>query len=67
MARKFVEQGYVEYDAPYKLREAVTFYERGNRKKLSVWRKVRKEMRTRYAKKKLVDGRYWEPLWLNRG
>ena len=67
LARKFVEQGYVEYDAPYKLREAVTFYERGNRKKLSVWRKVRKEMRTRYAKKKLVDGGYWEPLWLNRG
>lgn len=67
LARKFVEQGYVEYDAPFKLREAVTFYERGNRKKLSVWRKVRKEMRTRYAKKKLVDGGYWMPLNLDRG
>ena len=67
LARKFVEDGYVEYDAPFKLREAVTFYERGNRKKLSVWRKVRKEMRTRYAKKKLVDGKFWEPLCLQRG
>lgn len=67
LARKFVEEGYVEYNAPFKLREAVTFYERGNTKRLSVWRKVRKEMRTRYAKKNLVDGYRWMPLDLKRG
>lgn len=67
LAKQFVEEGYAEYDAPFKLREAVTFYERGNTKKLSVWRRVRKEMRTRYAKKKLVDGSRWEPMILNRG
>ena len=67
LAKQFVEQGYAEYDAPYKLREAITFYERGNTKKLSVWRKVRKEMRTKYAKKKLVDGSLWMPLTLKRG
>ena len=67
LAKKFVEEGYVEYNAPFKLREAVTFYERGNTKKLSVWRKVRKEMRTRYAKKNLVDGGRWMPLDLKRG
>jgi hypothetical protein len=65
LARKFVQEGYVEYAAPFKLREAVTFYERGNRKRLSVWRKVRKEMRTRYCKKKLVDGGRWMPLILS--
>jgi len=67
LAKKFVEEGYVEYNAPFKLREAVTFYERGNIKRLSVWRKVRKEMRTRYAKKNLVDGGRWMPLDLKRG
>lgn len=67
LAKQFVEEGYAEYDAPFKLREAVTFYERGNTKKLSVWRRVRKEMRTRYAKKKLVDGSRWEPMIINRG
>lgn len=67
LAKQFVEEGYAEYDAPFKLREAVTFYERGNTKKLSVWRRVRKEMRTRYAKKKVVDGSRWEPMILNRG
>jgi hypothetical protein len=67
LARKFVEEGYVEYAAPYKLREAVTFYERGNTKKLSVWRNVRKEMRSRYSKKILVDSSRWMPLILQRG
>ena len=67
LARQFVQEGYAEYDAPYKMREAITFYERGNTKRLSVWRRVRKEMRTRYAKKKLVDGLRWEPMILNRG
>lgn len=67
LAKQFVQEGYAEYDAPFKLREAVTFYERGNTKKLSVWRRVRKEMRTKYAKKKCVDGATWFPLTLNRG
>lgn len=67
LAKKFVEEGYVEYDAPYKLRESVTFYERGNTKKLSVWRKVRKEMKSKYAKKKIVDNFRWMPLSLKRG
>jgi hypothetical protein len=67
LARKFVQEGYVEYAAPFKMREAVTFYERGNIKQLSVWRKVRKEMRTIYAKKNLIDDGRWMPLILPRG
>ena len=67
LARQFVEDGYVEYDAPFKLRESIQFYERGNSKKLSVWRKVRKEMRTKYAKKKFVDKYRWMPLILKQG
>jgi hypothetical protein len=67
LARQFVEEGYVEYDAPFKMREAVRFYERGNTKKLSVWRKVRKEMRTKYAKKKFVDKNRWMPMTLKQG
>lgn len=65
LARKFVQEGYVEYAAPFKLREAITFYERGNRKQLSVWRKVRKEMRTKYSKKILIDDGRWMPLILS--
>ena len=67
LAKQFVEEGYAEYDAPFKLREAVNFYERGNTRRLSVWRRVRKEMRTKYAKKIVVDGSRWMPITLKRG
>ena len=67
LAKQFVEEGYAEYDAPFKLREAVNFYERGNTRRLSVWRRVRKEMRTKYAKKIVVDGTRWMPITLKRG
>jgi hypothetical protein len=79
-ARHFIEHGWAEYEAPYKLREAILFFDRGavswretpdgkvpvfgdmpraNSRKLSVWRVVRKELRSRYHKKRSRrDGRF---------
>ena len=65
MAQKFITDGEVEYDAPYKMREAINFYDRGNSRKLSVWRKVTKKIKTDYKKKILVDGKWFSPLELN--
>ena len=64
LAKQFIENGQVEYDAPFKLREAINFYDRGNTRKLSVWRKVKKEIKTNYQKKILVDGKTFNPLQL---
>jgi hypothetical protein len=64
LAKQFIENGHVEYDAPFKLREAINFYDRGNTRKLSIWRKVKKEIKTNYQKKILVDGKTFNPLQL---
>lgn len=81
-ALRFLRAGWVEYEAPFKIREAINFYDRkvmtetadgrpvygevpgGNARRLSVWRVVRKEFRSKYHKKRLKrDGRY-HPLVL---
>lgn len=59
LAREFITQGAVEYDMPFNMREAIAFFDRGNIKKLAVWRRVRKERKTTYTRKKLVGNRYF--------
>lgn len=59
LAKQFIEHGHAEFDLPYKFREAITFFDRNNAKKLSVWRNVRKEKRSGYDRKKLVDNHYY--------
>ena len=58
-AAEFIRSGRVAYDQPYKFREAVQFFDRGNSKKLSVWRRIEKELRTTYNKKSCRAGRYF--------
>jgi len=59
LQREFIEKGKASFDLPYKFREAVTFFDRDNAKKLSVWRQVEKENRANYDKKELRGNRYF--------
>jgi hypothetical protein len=59
LAKEFIQNGAVEYDMPFNMREAIAFFDRGNIKKLAVWRTVRKEKRTAYTRKKLFKSRYF--------
>lgn len=85
-AQHFLDTGWAEYDAPFKIREAINFFDRAvhhwkdtargpvpvycdrpraNARRLSVWRVVRKELRSSYHKKRArADGSY-TPLILN--
>lgn len=58
-ARQFIEDGRVDFDLPFKMREAIRFYDRNNSRKLSVWRNVEKFNRGKYDKKKLKHNRYF--------
>lgn len=74
-AEAFLRDGSAAFAAPYKLREAVAFFDRGlgpegyfpqprgNAKKLAVWRRVEKFMRATYRKKRLTENGF-EPLML---
>lgn len=64
LAREFIEQGHVEYDLPFNMREAIAFFDRGNIKKLAVWRKVTKDRKTTYTRKLLRGNRYF-PCQIN--
>lgn len=59
LQKEFIEKGHVEYDMPYKFREAVRFYDRGNIHKLSVWHTVEKNIISNYDKKIAKDGRFF--------
>lgn len=59
LQKEFIETGKASYDLPYKFREAVTFFDRDNAKKLSVWRQVEKENHAKYDKKELRGNRYF--------
>lgn len=59
LAREFIASGHAEFDLPFKLREAIRFFDQSNRKKLSVWRKVVKTMIGKYDRKKLKNNRYF--------
>lgn len=59
LAQTFIETGRAEFDLPFKMREAIRFYDRKNIRKLSVWRTVSKEKRSDYDRKRLVGNRYF--------
>lgn len=56
---EFIQNGFVNYDIPFKFREAVRFYDRGNSKQLSVWREIEKHNNANYDKKILKENRYF--------
>jgi len=59
-AKEFIRKGKASYLQPFRYREACTFFDRGNKKKLSVWRPVTKELRSKYDKKRCdKSGRYF--------
>jgi hypothetical protein len=58
LAQEFIATGKAEFELPFKIREAIAFFDRANSKELSVWRKVTKECRTGYDKKTLQNNRY---------
>lgn len=59
LAQKFIERGHVEFDLPFKMREAIRFYDRNNSRKLSVWRKVEKRNKQNYDRKLLKGNRFF--------
>lgn len=64
-AKDYITNKVVEYDQPYKFRDAIRFFERGNTKKLSVWRPIEKKLVSEYDLKRLGDdGRFYpkEPM-----
>lgn len=63
-AKNFIETGNASFDLPFKMREAMRFYDRGNAKRLSVWRNVSKIKRTDYDRKKLLGNKF-SPCFLN--
>lgn len=58
LAEEFINTGKVTFAIPYKIRESIKFYDRGNKKPLSVWRRVTKTHNTFYDKKTLEDGTF---------
>jgi len=69
-AREFIETGRAEFELPFKMREAMRFYDPrfnadgkqikpANTRKLSVWRKVSKARATDYDRKKLIGNRFF--------
>jgi DNA polymerase family B len=59
LAKQFITRGHVEFDLPFKLREAIRFFDEDNKRKLSVWRQVEKSIKGTYDRKKLVNNRYF--------
>ena len=59
-AKDFIETGRAEYDLPFKLREAIHFYDAENSRKLSVWRKVEKIRAATYDRKR-ISGKHFLP------
>jgi hypothetical protein len=59
-AKSFIETGRAEYESPFKLREAIRFYDAENGRKLSVWRKVEKIKSAKYDKKR-ISGKFFLP------
>lgn len=64
-AREFIETGAAAFDLPFKMREAISFYDFGNAKQLSVWRRVRRERAAVYDKKIISKcGKFYLPIKL---
>lgn len=62
LAKEYITAGRAEYDLPFKMREAIRFYDRSNKRELSVWRKVSKQNQAEYTKKTLKNNRYFPGL-----
>lgn len=58
LAKTFIQTGAAQFDLPFRMRESINFFDRENARKLSVWRKVSKEIRGKYDRKKLSKNRY---------
>ena len=58
-AEEFVRLSGTSFQLPFKLREAIRFYDDGNRKPLSTWRTVERRIRTEYKRKKLRGNRFF--------
>jgi len=59
LAKKFIATGSAEFDLPFKMREAMRFFDRKNARKLSVWRRVSKSRREKYDRKHLIGNRFY--------
>jgi hypothetical protein len=57
--KHYVETGSARFDQPFKFREAAVWFDRGNKKKLSVWREIEKHNNANYDKKKKVKNRFF--------
>ena len=64
-AKSFIETKHAEYESPYKVRESIRFYEDDNKRKLSVWRKVEKDLSAVYDKKTKNKSGYFFPKRIN--
>jgi hypothetical protein len=51
-AKAYIKKRKVTFAQPFRFREAAAFFDRGNKRKLSVWRNITKELRTEYLKKR---------------
>jgi hypothetical protein len=58
LAELFITTGRADFNLPFKIREAIRFYDKSNSKRLSVWRNVEKFKRSVYDKKKRTGNRY---------
>jgi len=58
LAETFIQTGRAEFDLPFKLREAIRFYDRKNARRLSIWRKVEKVNRQNYDRKNFANNRF---------
>jgi hypothetical protein len=63
-AQEFILTGETEFELPFRMREAITFFDRGNTRKLSVWRKVQKIRGSDYDKKRIAGSEFL-PLTFN--
>ncbi|HEY4799663.1 MAG TPA: DNA polymerase [Bacteroidia bacterium] len=63
-AREFIINGEAEFDLPFKMREAIRFYDKDNSRKLSVWRRVNKMLKAEYDRKR-KSGKFYLPKVLN--
>ena len=65
-AKEFITTRHAEYESPFKIRESIVFYEQDNKRKLSVWRKVEKDLNAVYDKK-TEKGEFYLPTKINSG
>ena len=59
LAKQYIQTGRAEFDLPFKLRESIRFYDRTNKRELSVWRRVEKINRQSYDRKKFLKNRFY--------